>query len=62
MVVVVVVVEMEELEGLGLGEALEELLAVVCVVDKEGWVVEDSTGMLSTLMTISPLQHSTMTD
>ena len=59
---VVVVVVVEELEGLGLGEALEELLAVVCVVDKEGWVVEDSTGMLSTLMTISPLQHSTMTD
>ena len=61
-VVVVVVVEGGELEGLRLEEALEELLAVECVVDKEGWVVEDSTGTLSTLMTISPLQHSNMTD
>ena len=26
--------------------------------DEEGWLVVDSTGMLSTLMTISPLQHS----
>ena len=43
-------------------ELLDEgggLVAVCLVVEMEEWLVEEGlTGMLSTLMTISPLQHS----